>query len=399
MPLYAYQAIDRFGAKDRGTLEAANENELFMALRGQGFSLVDCHVHRARNHGRAVPLGEQAVFCRHVQAMVQAGIPLTQALGDIAASGLSGRIAEVMPQIMQRMMAGQTLSSVFAGLNLSFDPLFTFMLRAGEKTGFLAQNLEKLQRSLEWKDHFQKEMRKSLSYPLMQLLLAMLAVTVLVGVAIPQIIKLLDFMGNDLPWYASAIIALMNVLGWVFTALAVFGAGTALLLPLARSVSEPVREATDRLALRLPLVGPVLLKSSLAQIAHLFSSMLESGVQVMEALDLLPQMVSNRALAADLARVREKVGRGCGLTEAFEQDMALPVYVLRLIKAGEDGGDIRESLNHIADLYQSESRQAVDALMKGSSLAITLLVGSLLAAMVIGVIYPLYHGISLMVAG
>lgn len=398
MPLYAYRAIDQSGKKSHGTLDAANENELFGKLQQQGKSLLDCTARAVGTIGKKMPLAEQIAFCRHFSAMQQAGIPAQQALADMAQENNRGSGAKILPALVAAVAGGQSLSAAFSQLPLRMDPLVVFMLKAGEKTGRLGENMQRLTQALEWKNQFQSELRKSLSYPLLQLLLAGIAIAVLLGVAVPQIVNLLQTMGDGLPWYASAIILFMKGMGWALAFAALLTGLAFLAIPVMHRVSPDAACAIDRVVLGLPLMGPLVLKSELAQMMHVFASLLDGGTSVMDALQDIPEFVSNRALAHDLAQVRVQVAGGQGISSAFRESMKLPLYVQRLLQAGEDGRDIRTSLFHIAALYQTESRQAVEVLLKGSSTGITLTVGLLLAAMVVGVIYPLYAGLSAMMS-
>lgn len=402
MPHYAYRAVDAIGAQHSGFADAAHEQELFQALRLQGLNLISCssrrNEQRAATGGSKLLLSDQAVLCRHILAMLEAGIPLQVALEDILASHPGKTIVAELRKILRHVSSGTSLSTAFQKAGTRFDPLFTLLLRAGEKTGRLKDALLHLQESLDWKDTFQKKLRKTLSYPALQLVLASFAVTVLTTVAIPQISQLLEVIGNGMPLYARILLAMMNFLGGFFMLLLVGVVLLLIMLPLLRSLGERWRVMIDRMALRLPLLGPVLLKSALTQLMHVFSGMLASGITMMEALQMLPELTPNRALAQELDAVRQQVEGGRTLTHAFQKGMQLPAYVVRLLKVGEDGGDIRQSLMHIATLYQKESQQAADALLKGSSVIITLGVGLVLAGMVLGVMYPLYNGLSVMVS-
>src|SRR5262249_35248319 len=145
--------------------------------------------------------------------------------------------------------------------------------------------------------------------------------------------------------------------------------------------------------LRLPFVGPLLSKLALARIAQLFAAMLESGLGMNEALQVLPRLTENRALAEELEVARRHISGGRGVAQAFEEAMHLPAYMIRLLKMGEDGGDLSQSLGHIARLYQQESAATLESILKGGPVAVTAMVGFVLAAIVLGVIYPLYQGL------
>jgi type IV pilus assembly protein PilC len=399
MPHYSYNAVDRSGAKSQGQLVAANENELFQTLRNQGLSLVSCRALATNTHTikNLLPLVDQALLARHLHTMLHAGVPVQDALSDILLSLPKQNLAKAVQHVVKKVEGGESLSAAFYSCPQRFDMLFYVLMKAGEKTGKLTQALEHLRENLEWKDEFRKKLHANLSLPMLQLVLAMFAVGVLIGVAIPQIMNLLGQIGSQMPLYATLLLGGVKILGFAFIVSLLLIGVVALLLPLLRHQGEGSAMRVDRFILRVPLLGDVVLKSTLAQLTHIFAAMLASGMQVMEVLTVLPHLTDNRALAADLDVVRQQVAGGKTLTGSLHQAMHLPPYMVRLFKVGEDGGTLGESLLHIAELYQKESQQAVEKLLKGTSLAITLVVGLVLSAMVMGVMYPLYNGLSIMV--
>jgi type IV pilus assembly protein PilC len=163
-----------------------------------------------------------------------------------------------------------------------------------------------------------------------------------------------------------------------------------------RLLSEDAAVMCDGFLLRLPLAGKLFNKHLLAQLTQLFAAMLASGVAMMDALELLPRLTSNKAAARQLQAVRQQVGAGHALSLAFTKNMPIPPYVVRLLKVGEDGGRMADILRHISLVYQEEMRVELEGLLKIISLFITCTVGLVLVSMVVGVMVPLYQGISTM---
>ncbi len=400
MPHYAYRAVDEQGTMNKGETLAANENELYAKLHQQGLNLVDCHSRDepARSlFQKKMQLPEQVLLCRHLVMLTKAGVPVHTALEDVLPA-LPNALRHNISGILQNVTAGASLSSSFANSNMQFDPLFPLLLSAGEKTGKISQALEFLYETLSWKRDFSEKLRRALSYPILQIILASTAVIVLMTVAVPQIINLLDMIGEQLPFASLALLWVMKALGACVVVLAGLSVLAALFLPLIKKLHTDIAEQVDRLFLSLPIIGPLFTKVELAQITHVFSAMLGSGVQMMDALLLLPTLTHNRAMAASLENVAEQVGSGQGLSQVLTKQLLIPAYVIRILKIGEDSGKMSESLRHISRVYQEESQQALDQLLKISSLFITLAVGLILILMVSGVMVPLYRGISHMLA-
>ncbi|MBI3419941.1 MAG: type II secretion system F family protein [Proteobacteria bacterium] len=395
MPRYAYRAADTQGALSHGAIDAPQEKDIYTALEQRGLSLIDCRVKIPRGglFQKGLPLSEQVLFCRHLLALVRAGVPVHLALKDVSGVSKNRAFRRALSEIHESVMQGASLSAAFEGQDMRFDPLFSLLLRAGEKTGKLSEALGYLHESLSWKETYAGKLRGMLLYPVVQIILACVATLVLMLVAVPQIIQLLGFLGKELPWYSQILLFGVKAVGISAAGILLAGFGLALVLPALRVQSEGLAVFVDGLCLRLPLMGPLLTKLSLARLAQLFVAMLSSGVGTNESLQALPQLTKNRALRRDLEKVRAHVSDGQSFTEAFEQSLQLPTYMVRLLKVGEDGGALAESLRHLAALYQQESETTLEAILKGSSLFVTLAVGFVLAAIVMGVLYPLYQGL------
>lgn len=400
MPHYAYRAVDEQGAMNKGETLAANENELFAKLHQQGLNLVDC---RNSDGGiqhlfnKKVQLAEQVLLCRHLVMLTKAGVPVHTALEDVLPA-LPTALRHNVSAILQNITSGMSLSSAFASSRMAFDPLVPLLLSAGENTGKISEALVFLYESLSWKREFNEKLRRALSYPALQMILAGTAVAVLMTVAVPQIIQLLEMIGEHLPLASTIVLWGMRVLGFAMLAGMVIGAILVLVLPLLKAVHPDIAEHADRIFLSLPVIGTLFRKVELAQITHVFSAMLGSGVPMMDALVLLPTLTHNRAMAASLRNVAKQVDGGQGLSTVLTKQILIPPYVVRILKIGEDSGKMSESLRHISEVYQEETQQALGQLLRISSLFITLAVGLVLILMVCGVMGPLYRGISHMVA-
>ncbi len=400
MPHYAYRAVDEQGAMNKGETLAANENELFAKLHQQGLNLIDC-----RNSdgtisnflNKKVQLAEQVLLCRHLVMLTKAGVPVHTALEDVLPA-LPSALRHNVAAILQDITSGQSMSSAFASSRMRFDPLVPLLLSAGENTGKISEALVFLYDSLNWKQEFNQKLRRALSYPALQMILAGTAVAVLMTVAVPQIILMLDMIGEHLPLASTILLWAMRALGIMMMAVMIIGVTLALILPLIKALHHDIAEHADRLFLSLPVIGTLFRKVELAQITHVFSAMLGSGVPMMEALLLLPTLTHNRAMAASLQNVAKQVDGGQGLSTVLTKQMFIPPYVVRILKIGEDSGKLSESLRHISTVYQEETQQALGQLLRISSLFITLAVGLILILMVSGVMGPLYRGISHMVA-
>lgn len=400
MPHYAYRAVDDQGTMNKGETLAANENELFAKLHHQGLNLIDCQSSDKPSpflFSKKVQLAEQVLLCRHLVMLTGAGVPVHAALEDVLPA-LPSALRRNTAMILQDITGGASLSSAFASSRMKFDALVPLLLSAGEKTGKITQALAFLYESLSWKREFNEKLRRALSYPALQMLLAGAAVVVLMMFAVPQIIQLLDMIGERLPLASEIILWGMRAFGAAIALVMILGMAMAVMLPLIKALHQDIALLADRVFLSLPVIGTLFRKVELAHVTHVFSAMLGSGVQMMDALAVLPTLTHNRVMEAALHNVAREVSGGQGLSAVLTKQIFIPPYVVRILKIGEDSGKMAESLRHISSVYQEETQQALGQLLRISSLFITLAVGLTLILMVSGVMGPLYRGISHMVA-
>ncbi len=391
MPQFAYRAADRQGALLSGQRFARGEDDLYALLQKAGLSLVTCRI-KGEAPRRILPLADQVLICRHLLALVQAGVPAHLALGDLAESAVGKAQAIILREIQASVLDGASFSDAFAEQGVRFDALFVLLLRAGEKTGRLAEALSYLHESLGWKERAAARLKRSVAYPLVQVALATLATLVLMLVAVPQITQLMESLGQDLPLYSKILLGGVRVMGFGLAGILLGAGALALMLPLLRA-RKSLAVAVDGFCLRLPGLSMLLLKLDLARLAQLLAAMLKSGVSMSEALRVLPGFAGNKALARDLEKLRAAVDDGAGISESFRRNLRLPPLMLRLLQIGEDSGELSGSLLYIARLYQEEGEARLEAVLKGLSVAVTLAVGFVLASIVVGVLYPLYQGL------
>src|ERR1043166_408097 len=357
MPRYAYRAADPGGKIASGECQADNENNLYADLQQRGLILIDCQTHsqkRAQLVTKKLLLSDQVLLCRHLAALLKAGVPVHLALGDLAISPLPKILSQTIAEALEAVLKGASLSDAFRGTTRRFDPLFPILLHAGEKTGKLIEALGFLLENLSWKEEFGKQLKRLLFYPVLQVFFATVSVVVLLTVAVPRITDLLVEINEKMPWYSSLLINGMQGVAILLAIAGISLAAFAAAVPILRLHADTAL-MIDAFILRLPLVGRITQKIILARIMQIFAAMQGSGMAMMEALLLLPDFTGNHALVHDLREVQQLVASGSSLSNAMTRNMLIPPYVVRILKVGEDGGKMAECLQHISQLYQRES--------------------------------------------
>jgi type II secretory pathway component PulF len=396
MEYYAFYAIDQDGRRQRGRVQVANENELFIDLRMRGLTLIHCRILKRTPPTKArpsLPLNEQILFFRHLFALLRAGIPLHQACSDIETS-LPRDVRVYGTMLSTDLLNGEGVSAIFKRFGSAFDPLCVVLMSAGEKTGRMNDAIAALLEGLTWKNIFNEKAAKALSYPIVQIVLSLIAVLVLLNVALPQILNLLTMTGQELPFYSVLLIFLMQLLAFVFLVISAAAFIFFIIMPFIKNTHDDIEIWLERKLFKLPFIGSLLLKQSLAQLMYLLCAMLNSGLSMTQSLLALPPLILNKALRTDLQKANAAIQQGDGLTAAFNRYLFLPSFVTRLLKVGEDEGRLNDILHYISKVYQEESQNELDRFLKILSLLITLSVGCILIAMVIGVMVPLYSSLN-----
>ncbi len=393
MPTYEYKAIDRGGRPARGGLEAVNDVDLELRLRRMGLDLITYkQVEReTAGFGRGKITRQDLInFCFDMEQMYRSGIPLLDGLRDLRDSSDNARFREVLTSMTEDMEGGRVLSQCTAAHPSVFDNVFTSLLRAGEQSGRLAEVFENLAASLRWQDELASQTKRLLIYPAMVLVVVLAVVVFLLIYLVPQITSLLKTMGMELPIQTRVLIFASNAVidYWPF----LFGvpvAVAAALVLLIRS-NPKIAYLWDHAKLRLPVLGPILLKIILARFSNFFALMYQSGITVLDALKTSEDIVGNRVIADALMRAGQQINAGETLTETFQNLGIFPPLVIRMLRVGEATGAIDVSLKNVNYFYTRDVREAVDNGLKLLEPSLTLGLGVLLALIMWSTISPVY---------
>jgi type IV pilus assembly protein PilC len=393
VPTYEYKAIDRGGRPARGGLEAVNDVDLELRLRRMGLDLITYkQVEReTAGFGRGKVTRQDLInFCFDMEQMYRSGIPLLDGLRDLRDSSDNARFREVLTSMTEDMEGGRVLSQCTAAHPGVFDSVFTSLLRAGEQSGRLAEVFENLAASLRWQDELASQTKRLLIYPAMVLVVVLAVVVFLLIYLVPQITSLLITMGMELPIQTRVLIFASNAVidYWPF----LFGvpvAVAAALVLLIRS-NPKIAYLWDHAKLRLPVLGPILLKIILARFSNFFALMYQSGITVLDALKTSEDIVGNRVIADALMRAGQQINAGETLTETFQNLGIFPPLVIRMLRVGEATGAIDVSLKNVNYFYTRDVREAVDNGLKLLEPSLTLGLGVLLALIMWSTISPVY---------
>jgi type IV pilus assembly protein PilC len=369
-----YRAVDGSGRVLRGVLAAGNEAELDQRLLQIGLQLIN--------------------FCFHLGQAQRAGLPILEALRDLRDASGDGEFRNVLAALSLAVEGGESLSGAMARFPATFDNVFTSLVRAGERSGELAEVLAQMTGTLKWQDELVAQTRKLVMYPAFVGTVVTGVVFFLMIYVVPQMTEFLKSMEQEIPLHTRALIATSEFVQAWWWAVVTVPVVAVLGLRLALQSSATARRAFDGLKLRAPVFGPILQKIIMSRFATYFQIMYASGITVVEALQTSRDLAGNAVVAAALERVSGYVAEGNSLSMGLERAGLFPPLVLRMVKMGEDIGQLDESLKNVSYFFNREVTEAVDRLQVLIEPAMTVILGLILGWVMLAVLGPIYDTIS-----
>jgi type IV pilus assembly protein PilC len=393
---FAYRAVDPNGRIIRGELAALSEAELDGRLVQIGLQLINCRRVRhggTRMTGAKVGRRELINFCFHLGQAHKAGLPILEALGDLRDSTGNTTFRNTLASICLAVESGRALSEAMTGFPATFDRVFVSLIRAGEHSGELSQVLAKMTETLKWQDELVAQTKKLVMYPAFVGAVVTGVVFFLMLYVVPQMSEFLKNMGQEMPLHTRALIATSGfVMAWwhVLLALPVAGFVAGRFL-VARDLRA--RRIFDLLKLRVWVIGPILEKIVMSRFVTYFQIMYASGITVVEALKTSRDLAGNAIVAEALDQVCGFVEEGNSLSAGIQRAGLFPPLVVRMVKMGEDVGQLEESLLNVTYFYNREVEESVDRLQSMIEPVMTVILGLILGWVMMSVLGPIYETI------
>jgi len=393
---YKYKAYNAKGRPIRGVVSAANEVDLYNQLQGAGMELVSCTPISAKSGGGLalfrpkVKVRDLIQFFMHLQQMQGAGVPMLESLADVRDSAENQTLKDIMTDVHRNVSDGSSLSEALAAYPKVFSNLYISLIQAGEETGDLELSYTQLIKYLKWIDEMQSKIRKATRYPTILLLTVILTVTVMMGFVVPQIVGFIKNLGQELPFYTTSLMATSEFFQEFWWAILSAPVIAAVAYKAIRKNSEGFAYQMDTLWLRFPIMGPLIRKISIARYAQTFGALFSSGIDVINCLRSAQQTVTNLALLEALDVVQSQVQSGSPLSAAFGASGEFPTMVTRMIKIGEESGNLTPVLNQVSEFYTKDVDEAVQGLITMIEPMLTLLLGIMILWIAVAVFGPIY---------
>ncbi len=389
---FLWEGTDRKGKKIKGKAMATNEAAVRADLRRQG--VVPSRI-RKQSRGlfagaAAITTADIAIFSRQLATMLSAGIPLVQAFEIVGAGHENASMQKLIMAVKAEVEGGSSLAESLAKHPLYFDDLFVNLVEAGEQAGALETLLDKIATYKEKTEAIKKKIKKALTYPAAVLVVAFVVTIILLIFVIPAFEDLFKGFGADLPAFTRMVIDLSEFVrtqGWILASM-VGGAVFAFLYFQKRS--RAMRHFLDRLALKAPIIGPIIQKAAIARYARTLSTMFSAGVPLVEALESVSGATGNIVYEIGVLQMKDEVATGQRLQVAMENTDLFPNMVIQMIAVGEESGSLDEMSAKVADFYEEDVDNAVDNLSSLLEPMIMSILGVLVGGLVVAMYLPIF---------
>ncbi len=393
MATYNYRAIDQTGRHAQGQIDAINEVDLEIRLERMGLDLITFKATEKSKKAfsqNKVSNRDLVMFCFQLEQLTSAGVPMLEGLNDLRESTANPYFQKVLGALAGEVEGGKMLSQAMAVHSDVFDEVFVNLVAAGEQTGQLPKVFDNLCNTLKWQDELLGQTKRLLAYPLFVFVVVMAAVTFLMIYLVPEMVKFLNSLGQELPLNTRILIFISNAFvkyWWLILSIPV-----VVVTGLATYIrqSPEARYKFDYIKLKLPITGEILQKIIMARFARYFALMYQTGIPILDAIKTCENIVGNRVVADALSRAHAQINAGDSMSDSFHNAGLFPPLVVRMIKVGENTGALDKSLLNVSYFYDRDVNELMQKMLKLLEPTLTVVLGLILAFIMMSVLGPVY---------
>ncbi|MEI7575147.1 MAG: type II secretion system F family protein [Methylotenera sp.] len=387
---YSWEGKDKKGKIVKGEMRATGNSFVNATLRRQGITVTKVKKQSGFASKGTVSDKDITLFTRQLATMMKAGVPLLQSF-DIVGKGHSNpAVAKLLLDIKSDVETGSSMSAAFRKYPLYFDALFCNLINAGEQAGILDTLLDRLATYKEKIQAIKSKIKSALFYPISIIIVAFIIVAVIMIFVIPAFKELFDGFGADLPAPTLIVMAISDVfVQWWWAIFGSIGGGIWFFFyTWKRSLS--MQATMDRLILMIPVFGPLVRKATIARWSRTLATMFSAGVPLVEALDSVAGASGNRVYYDATKKIQNEISTGTSLTVAMQNTNVFPNMVLQMTAIGEESGALDSMLSKVADFFEAEVDDAVDALASLMEPVIMVVLGTLIGGLVVAMYLPIF---------
>lgn len=396
MATYSYTAKDLSGNTIKGSFEAASRDEVVTLIREKKY--IPINIEEEKNYklsmnleltGKKVKLRDLALFCRQFATTLRSGITVVDSLDILKKQSSSKKLKEVVEKVHEDVQKGNALSYAFSKEPKIFPPLLTNMVETGEVSGTLDDVMDKMATHFEKEYKINQKVKSAVTYPIVVSVVAVAVVVMLLTFVIPTFVQMFAAFDAELPLPTRILLALsesMKSFWFIYIGVIVF-----LVYAFKKYASTPEgRLRVDQFKLKMPVFGDLNTKIAMSRFASNLSVMLNSGVDIIQAVEVVQRVVGNEFLKTRLDDVKDGIRKGYGLGMSMEQNGAFPPLVYQMVDVGENSGTLDYVLEKVSDFYESEVDTAIGQLTTIIEPLIIVVLGFVVAFIMVSMLLPMF---------
>jgi len=397
MASFKYIARDSSGERREGIVDAASTMDVLGWLQEQDFVPVSIgqisgEIKPVKRilAPRSIRSADMASICRELTTLLDGGIPLTTSLQTIAEDIENHKLQKVLLDLLERVEQGEPFSDCIARHPKVFNQLSYAIILAGEMSGNLSEAFGRLADYFEGRDRLVKKVRAAVTYPIFVFSFLVLIVVVIMAFIIPHFVEIFKEFGGTLPAFTRAFLGfysiLVNNLWWILS-------GLAILLAVCTFLNYRIKNAHrffSKLLLRLPLLGPIFKNAFISKFSKTMSSLLASGVPMLDAFDILSQMSKNDVIKDAINNSKDLIEQGSSISLGMMSTEFFPNLVIKMVQVGEDSGSLAEVLEKTAEHYEIKVDASITTLTSLLEPAMIIIVGMIVLVVVVALYLPIF---------
>lgn len=396
MAEFNYLVVDKAGKEKKGNMQAETVDEVRAKLKNEGFTVVNVTKASALTKeinitiGKAVKPRDLSVFCRQFISMVRAGVTILDSLDMLAEQTENVAMAKAIRGVHTEIRKGETLSEALSKYPKVFPDIMCSMVAAGEASGKLDVAFERMATHFEKSAKLKAIVKKAMIYPIIVMIVAVIVIIVMLVKVIPAYDSLFEQLGGELPALTRAVVAVSDFImhDWFWIIAVLIAAGVALSV-FKKTITGQIVFGT--IARKLPVFGKMTIKQASSNYARTLSTLIYSGLPMMDALAITANTMSNYLYKQALNHAREEVAKGVSLSEPIVQSGMFPPMVGHMTRIGEETGDLEGMLSRLADYYDEEVEMATQSVIAALEPMIILVLAAIVIVIIGAVMLPMFQ--------
>ncbi len=396
MEKYSYKAVNSEGKYIKGSITVSGPSELSAILKADGLDLIS---HSAESK-KFITLTDNRVKTKdlittfiHLEQLDRAGVSIIDSISDLKDSSDSAAVKSMMQEIYESIKNGSLFSEAMSNHKKIFNSVYIGLIASGEKTGNLAQAFSSIVEDLKWSIDFKAKVKKAAVGPSFAIFLMTLIIGVMMGFVVPKVTGFLAVQEIEMPRATKSLIALSGFVQNYWMIILICIPSIYVIFKILGKIPE-VGVNLDAIKLRIPIIGPILVKLDAARFCQFFSMTFKSGLGVIESLESSSKVVKNEAIKRNILYIRHQVSEGKSLGGSISKSKYFPSLVIRMFKVGEESGNMDQSLENIKYFYDREINDSIDRLVSMIQPALTMIMGAMILWVVTAVFGPIYGSFS-----